>query len=182
MSALHVLLSDREFRLRRDKNFIYTASRAAVVVEAQPSDSYLAETATMIVTGIILSVLGIALLCRLLFTLAVQALPLFIGALVGAQLSQNGASAILAIATGLVAAASAFGIARFLYATTRSRLVRVAIALVLTGPAAFAGYHASLGIARIAAPSEAWHQALALLGAFVIGCVATVRLNAAMCR
>jgi len=132
----------------------------------------------MIVTGILFSILGFALLCWLLFTLAVQALPLFIGAIVGVLLSQNGASAVLAIAIGLASAASAFGITRFLYATTKSRLARVAIALVLTGPAAFAGYHASLGIARIAISAGGWPETLALMGALVVGCVAFARLHA----
>lgn len=136
----------------------------------------------MIVTGILLSILGIGLLCWLLFALAVQALPLFIGAIAGVLLSQNGTSAIFAIAIGLIVAALAFGITRFLYATTRSPLVRTSITLVLTGPAGFAGYHASLGIARIAVSAGGWRQALALLGALVVGCVAFARLNAFVCR
>jgi hypothetical protein len=132
----------------------------------------------MIITGIIFTILGVCLLCWLLFTLAVQAMPLFLGAAVGAFLSQYGAGAVLAIAVGLLSAVLASGVTQFLYATTRSSLARVAIALLLVGPAAFAGYHASIGIARIAVSAGEWREPMALIGAFVVGCVAFARLNA----
>ena len=132
----------------------------------------------MIITGIIFTILGISLLCWLLFTLAVQALPLFIGAAVGALLSQQGAGAAPAITAGIIAAVLASGAAQYLYATTRSPLVRAAIALLLAGPAAFAGYHAALGIARITVTTGGSREGLALIGAFVVGCVAFARLNA----
>ncbi len=170
------------FRLQRKKNIMYAAPCAAVVVEAQPSDAYLTETTTMIITGLILSVLGVALLCWLLFALSVQALPLFIGAFAGALVFQNGAGAVLAIVVGLVSAASAFGITRFAFARTGSASARLAIAVLVMAPAAIAGYHATLGVARIAVSSESGRQILALLGSIVIGCAALVRLTAATTR
>jgi hypothetical protein len=36
-------------------------------------------------------------------------------------------------------------------------------------PAAFAGYHAALGLAQIGVPAEGWRQAFALIGAIVVG-------------
>ncbi|MDE2363955.1 MAG: hypothetical protein KGM42_14860 [Hyphomicrobiales bacterium] len=136
----------------------------------------------MIITGLILSVLGVALLCWLLFALAVQALPLFIGAYAGALVFQNGAGAVLAIVVGLVSAASAFGITRFAFARTGSASARLAIAVLVMAPAVFAGYYATLGIARITVSSEPGRQTLALLGSFVIGCAALLRLTAATTR
>ncbi|MFO1116569.1 MAG: hypothetical protein U1E28_12855 [Beijerinckiaceae bacterium] len=132
----------------------------------------------MIITGILFSILGVGLLCWLLFMLAVQALPFFIGAAAGALLSQNGAGAALAITVGLVSAMLVSGVAQFLYATTRSPLTRSAIALLVAGPAAFAGYHASLGIARIGLSAAGSCEVLALIGASAIGSVAFARLSA----
>ena len=66
--------------------------------------------AALIMSGLILSVLGIALLCWLLFTLAIQALPLYIGAVAATLAFQNGVGAVLAIIIGIVAAASATAI------------------------------------------------------------------------
>lgn len=149
-----------------------------VAVEAQPFDTHITETATMIFTGIIFSILGVGLLCWLLFTLAVQALPLFIGVTAAAFLSQNGAGAVLAIVVAAGAAVLASGVIQFLYATARSPAARAAIALLLAGPAAFAGYHASLGIARIGISSEGLREAIALIGTIVVAWAAFVRLNA----
>ncbi|MDE2578591.1 MAG: hypothetical protein KGL46_07310 [Hyphomicrobiales bacterium] len=171
-----------KIRLQRNEEFMYTAPCAAVVVEARPSDTHLTEIAAMIITGVILCVLGIALLCWLLFALAVQALPLFVGTIAATLVFQGGADTVLAIAIGLVAAALAVGIARFLYITTRSSLARAAVALLVTAPAVFAGYHATLGVARITVSSEPGRQTLALVGSFVIGCVALLRLNVAATR
>jgi hypothetical protein len=51
----------------------------------------------------------------------------------------------------------------------------------LTGPfaapAAFAGYHASHGIAAMTMPSEAWRQAFAVLGSLIVGITAFVRVS-----
>lgn len=132
----------------------------------------------MIMSGLILSVLGIALLCWLLFTLAIQALPLYIGAVAATLAFQNGVGAVLAIIIGIVAAASAFGITQFAFARTKSASARLAIAVLVMAPAVFAGYHATLGIARIIVTSEPGRQTLALLGSFVIGCLTLIRLHA----
>lgn len=136
----------------------------------------------MIVAGLILCVLGIAVLCGLLFALAVRALPLFIGAYAGALVFQNGAGAVLAIVIGLISAASAFGITQFAFARTGSASARLVIAVLVTAPATIAGYHATLGVARIAVSSESGRQILALLGSIVVGCAALVRLTAATTR
>lgn len=136
----------------------------------------------MIVTGILLSILGIALLCWLLFALAVQALPLFIGVFAGSLVFQNGAGAILAIVVGLVSAALALGITQFAFAKARTPYARVIIAVFVILPAAIAGYHATFGIARFAISAIEWRQALALIASFVVGCAAFARLNALVCR
>ncbi|MBX3525827.1 MAG: hypothetical protein KF904_06435 [Rhodoblastus sp.] len=136
----------------------------------------------MIVTGIILSLVGIALLCSLLFTLAVQALPLYIGAIAATVVFQNGAGAVLAVIVGLVAAALVFGATQFVFARVGSASARFVIALLVMAPAVFAGYHATLGLARIAVLSNPGRQTLALVGSFVIGCAALVRLTAAATR
>ena len=136
----------------------------------------------MIMSGLILSVLGVALLCWLLFALAVLALPLYIGTIAATVVFQYGGGAILAIVVGIVAATLAFGATQFAFAKSGSPYARFAIALLVTAPAVFAGYHATLGIARIVVTSEPGCQTLALLGSFVIGCAALLRLTAAATR
>lgn len=133
----------------------------------------------MIISGIVLCALGIALLCWLLFTFVVQALPLYIGVIAATLAFQNGMGTAPAIVVGIVAAALAFGITQFAFAKSRSPYARFAIALLVTAPAVFAGYHAALGIARIVVTSEPGRQTLALLGSFVIGCAAFRRREVA---
>jgi hypothetical protein len=69
--------------------FGYTLRRAAVVVEGATVTSFVTEAATMLVIGIILSMFGIGLFCWLIFTLAVYALPFFVGLTAGLAAFHN---------------------------------------------------------------------------------------------
>lgn len=136
----------------------------------------------MIIIGIVFCAVAVSLLCWLLFLLAVQALPLFIGAAVGIFAYRHGAGAAPAVIVGLAAGALAHILTQFAFDRARSPIIRSAIALLVTAPAAFAGYHAALGIARITVSTGVGRQELALLGSLVIGCVAFARMHAATRR
>ena len=51
------------------------------------------------------------------------------------------------------------------FAFARPIWIRVIVAGLFVGPAAVAGYAATLGIARLAIPSETWQMAVAIIGA-----------------
>jgi hypothetical protein len=68
--------------------------------KARPFD-IVTET-TMIIIGIVLSFVGLGLLCWLLFTLAVYALPFAAGVTVGLAAYQTGSGPIGAILVGLI--------------------------------------------------------------------------------
>ena len=91
-------------------------------------------------------------LCWLLFTLAVYALPFFVGVSLGLWMHESGSGAFTALLTGLAAA----------------------IAL----PAAFAGYQAIQGIAALAAVPDIWRHVLGAAGALIVGTAAWSRLAA----
>ena len=57
--------------------------------------------------------------------------------------------------------------------TPRSRHYR----LLFAAPATVAGYHATLGVAHIGVPSEAWREVFAVIGAVVAGITAWVRMT-----
>ena len=64
------------------------------------------------------------------------------------------------------------------FATSAHRLApRRAIALLFAAPAAVAGYHATLGVAHIGVPSEAWREVFAVVGAVVVGVTAWARMT-----
>ena len=126
--------------------------------------------------GIICSLLGIGMLIALMFNLAILALPLFAAAAAGRFAYDTGAGALGAIAVGFVAGAAALGAGQAVLLMTRSTLVRLAVALVFTAPAAFAGYHLVLGLSHIGGAHGVWQQICAGIGSVSVGVAALVRL------
>jgi hypothetical protein len=124
----------------------------------------------------LLAVIGT--LCWLLFNLTVYAVPTFAGVSLGFFAHQTGAGPISAAVIGLAAGVITLVMAQRLFASTRSTGVRRSLALGFAAPAAFAGYHAALGITAMGAISAVWAQVLALLGGAVVGAVAWTRLTA----
>jgi len=114
----------------------------------------------MFVLSFISCVLGIGFLCWLLFTLAVYALPCFVGATAAIAAFRTGAGVVGAIPVGFVAAVVAFVLGQVAFAA----------------PAAIAGYHATLGLARIGVPSPVWQEIFAIVGAACVGGTALVRI------
>jgi hypothetical protein len=132
----------------------------------------------MIFIGILVSVAAIGFLCWVLFTLAVFALPFFVGVSAGMWAYDTGAGWLGAIAVGAVAGALTFGIGQFLLVSVRPLWARIVIALAFVTPATIAGYHATHGIVKHTMPSEGWQVAFSVLGAFAIGVTALMRLTA----
>jgi hypothetical protein len=149
-----------------------------VVVEGATVRPFVAETTTMIVIGLILSIFGIGFLCWLLFTLAVYALPFFAGMTVGLAAYNNGAGVIGALVVGFAAGAVTIVAGQAAFAAVKSPVPRAAIALLFAAPAAIAGYHATVALARIGVPSASWREAFAIVGAIFVGGTAFVRMAA----
>ena len=131
----------------------------------------------MIVIGIVLSFVCLGFLCWALFALAVCALPFLAGATAGFAAYHTGAGPIGAMLVGLIVGVATLVAAQMISAAVRSPLIRFPIALLFAVPAAAAGYHATLGLARIGVPEEAWREALALVGAIIVGGTAWARMT-----
>ena len=128
------------------------------------------------VVGILLCMVAIGFLCWLLFTLAVFALPFFVGMTTGMWAFNSGAGWLGAILVGALAAGLTFGVGQLLLGTVRPLWAKFAIALVFVAPAALAGYHATHGIAKHVMPSEGWQIAFSIVGAVAVGIVSFVRI------
>ena len=131
----------------------------------------------MFVLGLIFSILGVGFLCWLLFTLAVYALPCFVGVTAAIAAFRTGAGVVGAIPVGFVAASVTFVVGQVAFAAVRSPLLRAAIALLFAGPAAIAGYHATLGLAQLGVPSAIWQEVFAIVGTVLIGGTAFARMS-----
>ena len=92
-----------------------------VVVEgAIHASNSVAELATMLAIGIVLSLFGIGSLCWLVFTLAVYALPFFAGMSAGLAAYHSGAGVIGALVVGVAAGAVTLIAGQFIFATVTS--------------------------------------------------------------
>ena len=78
-----------------------------------------------------------------MFNMAIYALPLFAAVSAGRLAFAGGAGWLGAIILGLIAGGVTLGVGQLVLASTRSSLVRLAIALVFAVPAAFAGHSTS---------------------------------------
>ena len=128
------------------------------------------------VLGIIFSLLGIGMLISLMFNLAMLALPLFAAVAAGRFAFDTGTGALGAIAVGIVAGAATLGVGQAVLLITRSTLVRLAVAIVFTAPAAFAGYHLVFGLSHIGGAHGVWQQIFAGIGSIAVGATALDRL------
>jgi len=157
--------------------FGYASDRAAVVVEGATVTIIVTEATTMLVIGLILSMFGIGLFCWLIFTLAVYALPFFVGLTAGMAAFHGGAGVIGALLVGVVAGALTLGVGQIAFAVVRPLPLRAAIAAAFAIPAAIAGYHAVLGLSQIGVPSLIWREVFAWIGAIFIGGTAWARMT-----
>ncbi len=136
--------------------------------KARPSDLYLTEYTAMIIFGPLLVILGIGFFCWLLFTLAVFALPFFVGLTIGIWAFHTGAGVLGGIAVGLVAGGVTFGLGQLALAVVPWAWARLLIILLYVAPATVAGYSATHGIAQMAMPSPTWQTIFAVIGAVAV--------------
>ncbi len=130
----------------------------------------------MIVIGILFGVVGIGFLCWLLFSLAVYALPFFAAVSAGLWAYHGDAGPVGAIFVGILAGVVTLVAGQYVFAFARSTWIRVAVALLFAAPAALAGYHATLGLAKLTMPSGAWQIAFSIVGAVAVGVTAWTRM------
>lgn len=131
----------------------------------------------MFVLGPLMVLSAIGFFCWLLFTLAVFALPAFVGITIGIWSFHTGAGALGAIVVAFVAAGATFGIGQLLLAFVPWAWARLLIVAVYAAPAAVAGYSATHGIAQMAMPSPVWQTVFAVVGAVAVGITAVVRIS-----
>ena len=129
------------------------------------------------IVAILGSITAIAVLCWLLFTLAIYALPALGGVAAGMWAHETGASLPGSVLVGLVGAGLVFGFAQFLILFARPMWVKLAVALAFLAPAAIAGFHATHGIVKHLMPSETWQTVFSVIGAVAVGITAFVRVT-----
>jgi hypothetical protein len=130
----------------------------------------------MIILGPALVILGIGFLCWLLFTLAVFALPVYVGLTVCLCAVHTGAGALDGIVAALVGGGATFDIGQLALAFAPWAWLRLLIVFAYAVPGTMAGYSATHGIARMAMPSPTWQAIFAVFGATAVGITAFIRI------
>jgi hypothetical protein len=148
-----------------------------VVVEGAIPATPVTGAITMIIVGILLNVVGLGVFCWALFTLAIHALPFFVGLTAGIYSFQAGMGLLGAIVIGFIVACCSLAGGRYAFSVVRGPVVRLLIGLLFGVPAARAGYDVTLAFAHIGIPSEWWRESFAMLGAIAVGCTAWARMS-----
>jgi hypothetical protein len=111
-----------------------------------------------------------------LFTLAVFALPAFVGLTAGAWAHGTGAGIPGAILVGMAAAAVTFAVGLLLITFARPMWLKLGVALIFVAPSAVAGFYATHGIVKHLMPSDAWQITFSVIGAIAVGITAFIRV------
>jgi hypothetical protein len=131
----------------------------------------------MIDFAILGSLAAIGVLCWLLFTLAVFALPALIGVSAGIWAHETGAGLVGAFVIGAAAAGMALGVGQLLLAIQRPAWLKILVAVAFVAPAAIAGFHATHGIVKHTMPSETWQLLFSVVGAIAVAVTAFIRVT-----
>ena len=126
----------------------------------------------------ILSLLGLGVICWVLFNLAVYALPFFVAVTVGHALYTSEVGLIGAIAAAFFAGAATLILGQIAFATIRSTPIRLALGALYALPAGIAGFHAIKGLSRMGGAGETWTLVFAGVGAAIVGVTAWARVTA----
>lgn len=131
----------------------------------------------MLIIALVLSMLGIGLLCWLGLTLAVYALPCFVALSAGLAAVHAGAGIASAALVAILAGVVTVLIGQTALIWARSTFLRVVIAAAFSVPAAVAGYHLAHGLSQIAMPSSFWQAIFSWTGAVAIAGMAWRRIT-----
>ena len=113
----------------------------------------------MIIFGPLLVVVGIGFFCWLLFTLAVFAMPFFVGLTIGIWTFHTGAGVLGGTAAGLVAGGATICIGQLALAFVPWTWIRLLIIILYVTPATFAGcYDATNGIIKFPSKTSAFQS------------------------
>jgi len=111
------------------------------------------ESTIMIILAIVASLAGIAVLCRLLFTLAVFALPFFAAMAGGGWAFATGAGIAGAVLLAAIATSATYALFPLLLPVLRRNRPKPTVALAFAAPSTLDRHHAHLGFVRLTMPS-----------------------------
>jgi hypothetical protein len=131
---------------------------------------------TMLVTGIVLSVVGLGFFCWLLFALAIYALPFLAGLTAGLAAFDSGGGVMGTFIVGFLVSGATLALGQIAFATSHTLLIRAIIGLLYAVPATIAGYQLSFALAGLGMSRDGWQMAFAVVGGVLAGFTAFSRM------
>ena len=131
------------------------------------------------ILALTLCLAAVAALCWLIFTCAVYALPLSVGALAALAVHRSGGGMVGAVAVGGFAAALTLVLGQQLFARAPSTFARALLIAAFAAPAGFAAYHAVHGLTASLVPSPAWRELFSVAAGVIVATSAILRLRSA---
>ena len=128
--------------------------------------------------AVILLFVGLGAACVALYQFAVFALPVYVGFAAGFWAIHTGAGAIGGILVGIVAGALVFVVGQMVFASSRSPILRILVALLFAVPATYAGYSIVQQVWALAMPPIPWRYVFGVMAALMTGGTALARLSA----
>lgn len=127
--------------------------------------------------AVILLFLGLGAACVALYQFAVFALPVYVGFAAGFWAIHTGAGAIGGAIVGILAGALVFVIGQLVFASTRSPILRILVALLFAVPATYAGYSVVQQVWALAMPPTVWRYVFGIAAAAITGGTAIRHLS-----
>ena len=131
------------------------------------------------ILALTLCLAAVAALSWLIFTCAVYALPLSIGAMTALAVHRTGGAIVGALAVGGFAAALTLALGQRLFARARSPFARALLIAAFAAPAGFAAYHAVHGLTASLVPSPVWRELFSVAAGLIMATAAILRLRSA---
>ncbi|MDE2166779.1 MAG: hypothetical protein KGJ66_10650 [Alphaproteobacteria bacterium] len=128
--------------------------------------------------AVILLFLGLGAACVALYQFAVFALPAYVGFAAGFWAIHTGAGTIGGILVGIVAGALVFVVGQLVFASSRSPILRILVALLFAVPATYAGYSIVQQVWALTMPPTVWRYVFGVTAAMMTGGTALARLSA----
>lgn len=126
----------------------------------------------------VLTLAALAVLLRLLFGLAVFALPVACGIGAGLLAHTTGAGWLGSAVVGFIIGALALAVGQTLFALARAPAARLLVGAIYALPAAALGFGLAYGLLGVGVDAPFWRVALATVGAAVTGWVAVQSVGA----
>lgn len=125
----------------------------------------------------LLALFGLGVLGRIVFNLAVYALPFAIGLTSGLYIYETGNGVLLSLLAGLLVGGIAVVLGELAFERLRIPILRIVIGLIYAAPAGIAGFNVVKGVSSLGFNGDTTITLFSWIGALIVGGAAWARVS-----